>query len=579
MVIVVFFLLSGILSTEVYADSLASVCSNVSNLPGWEKRNINQEDPITKTDCYQQCMQEQGHNEAICTYFCYEEKFENAIRNYTFRDLVEQIEKSNIDEKEKEGILEDIQHLVLRLLRVLLKINFDGVSDDQNLIKIDPSVRYQVINGWEVHSQSGELSEVSGGANLAFDSYKDELFDSAVNEFGVNRVRLEVTPEIEMKRDFFAEFLNGTISLRMYRGTSDHDENDNNDPQVINWRGFTFSSLDYKIEKVVNPLRKRLETNGERLYVNLVTVDVGHNGTHFKDPEEYAEYIEAIFLHLKQKYGWVPDQVEVSLEPTVFETFSGEELGKVLVAAAKRLEVRGFNPDFSAPSETSLCSARDLFTEMITVPDVKKYLKEFSFHGYNCQEILPDLVNLSDKHGIPLAMLEWWDVENNYKVLHTGLKVAKYRAWQQAALAFFASDTYPGSILNLFTIDDVNKSSIKLMKIKPNEPGKYFRHYYKWVRKDATRIGATSNNNNFDPIAFINSDGKHTVIVKASARGNFTISGLPQGRYNLVYTVGDGVTAPIDTNWNNQSIMNISLGQDLKANITGEGVVTIYQKT
>jgi hypothetical protein len=60
----------------------------------------------------------------------------------------------------------------------------------------------------------------------------------------------------------------------------------------------------------------------------------------------------------------------------------------------------------------------------------------------------------------------------------------------------------------------------------------YFRH----VRAGATRIGAgTSAPGWFDPAAFLNTDGRQVVVVKARAAGDLTITGLKPGPYAFSY--------------------------------------------
>lgn len=127
----------------------------------------------------------------------------------------------------------------------------------------------------------------------------------------------------------------------------------------MNPAGFHFSALDSAFARVLLPLKRRLEARGERLFVNL-------NYTAFLDQcpppvyvhgqsAEYAEFVLAAFLHLRYTFGFVPDAVEMILEPdNVTAWRSGTLIGPAIVAAAARLATAGFSPVFVAPSTSDL---------------------------------------------------------------------------------------------------------------------------------------------------------------------------------------------------------------------------------
>ena len=71
---------------------------------------------------------------------------------------------------------------------------------------------------------------------------------------------------------------------------------------------------------------------------------------------------------IDSKYGWVPDAVEVILEPDVASGWNATQVGNCLVAAAKRLESNGYTPDFIAPSNASMSYGLDYFDTIIQVP-------------------------------------------------------------------------------------------------------------------------------------------------------------------------------------------------------------------
>ena len=118
-------------------------------------------------------------------------------------------------------------------------------------VTIDTLARFQIMTGWEAHAQSGE-------SNPQFREFRDPLFDQAVKDVGINRLRVEIRAGAENRVDF-------TLA------TSDSEKcnrwdtvNDNDDPRVINPAGFHFTALDSTIVRVVLAMKQRLEARGER---------------------------------------------------------------------------------------------------------------------------------------------------------------------------------------------------------------------------------------------------------------------------------------------------------------------------
>src|SRR4030095_8437932 len=123
-----------------------------------------------------------------------------------------------------------------------------SVSSEQSIIVLDPTKTYQNIVGWEANAQSGQTNA------LAFSKYKDQLFDQAVNDLGINRVRVEISSGAENPIDYFSQHMNGRIQRNEWKQHLYEIRNDNDDQLLINWKGFQFSELDHTIDNVVLPL-------------------------------------------------------------------------------------------------------------------------------------------------------------------------------------------------------------------------------------------------------------------------------------------------------------------------------------
>ncbi|UCD50250.1 MAG: hypothetical protein JSW27_22315 [Phycisphaerales bacterium] len=423
-------------------------------------------------------------------------------------------------------------------------------------ITIDPTVTYQTITGWEATAWVAEAGDP------ALPLYRDALYDALVNDIGINRVRLEVRSGVENENDNWTAYQNGIIEYQAWRSRRYATINDNADPDTIDWSGFHFSEMDGAIEQVVNPLRALMEARGERLYININYVAfTGQitDGAYLHDnPDEYAEFVLATYLHIRDKYGWVPDAWEILLEPDNVAQWNGRLLGEAIVACAAKLEAHGFDPVFIAPSNTNMGNAISYFDRMMDVPGVLPYLREFSYHRYGGVSIqnLQTIASRARQYGLNTSMLEWWTNGNTYRTLHEDLKVGNNSAWQQAVVRGF------------FDIDDANPNN---PTFAINAKTKFTRQYFKFVRPGAVRIEATSLTEAFDPLAFINQDGRHVVVVECDEAGVFTLGGLPAATYGIKYTTA----SEYDVDLSDQTI---AAGQALVATMPDVGVLTVYAK-
>jgi hypothetical protein len=430
-------------------------------------------------------------------------------------------------------------------------------------ITVDPSETYQTISGWEMVAYALEPE------NPAFENFKDTLFDLAVHDVGINRLRLEIRSGSENTDDNWSGYQNGTIDYQAWRSRRYATVNDNDDPYTINWSGFHFSEVDNAIERIVNPLREVLEADGEKLYVNVNYVAFTSQITDgiyiHNDPAEYAEFVLATYLHLQEKYGWVPDSWEILLEPDNVSQWNGTLLGQAIVATAARLKDAGFEPVFVAPSNTNMGNAITYFDRMVEVPSAVEYLREFSYHRYGgvSQQNLQTIAARAHQFGINTSMLEWWSTSNGYRTLHEDLKVGNNSAWQQGVLAGALN-----SAMALYVIDDSDPANPRIIL---NDPTKFTRQYYRFVRPGALRIEAASQESIFDPLAFINKNGSYVVVVKCDAGGDFSIGGLAAGTYGIKYTTASRYNVDLPD-------QSISTGQAILTGIPAAGVITIYGK-
>lgn len=419
------------------------------------------------------------------------------------------------------------------------------------------------MKGWEATAQAAELF------SAAWPNYKNSLLSQAVNDLGINRVRLEVKSGIENPVDYFTQWRNGQITESAYNAKRYEQVNDNSNAQVRNEAGFKWASLDSTITNVVIPMQTLATARGEKLWVNVNYVDFGAGVGSFKhknSPAEYAEFVLATYQHIQSHHGFVPDSWEIILEPdTASASWANTQVAQCIKAAGQRLADAGYTPRFIAPSVTNAGNAVSYLNEIANTQGSMAYMYEFSYHLYsgNNDTNRTDIWNLAALYGKQTAMLEW--ISADYNTIHADIKTGRTSSWEQFTLAGPISwgadngDRY-------YLIDDGNVSS---PTISMGSRTKLLRQYFKYIRYGAQRIGATSSGGGLDPLAFINLNGKYVVVVKSTAGGTFSVTGLASGNYGIKYSTSSEY---------NIDLPDQNSTTTVTTTIPASGVITIYQR-
>ena len=441
-------------------------------------------------------------------------------------------------------------------------------AQGQARIIVDPSRTFQpiqTITGWEATAFADQDS-------LTFPAYRDRLFDLLVNDLGITRLRLPIRSGAENAQDFWTAQRDGAIPYELWRCARYSTVNDNSDPYAINAAGFQFSEIDNITEKVVLPIRRRVEARGEKFFLNVnyvafttqITASGCPAGLQYihTNAEEYAEFVLATYRHLQMKYGLIPDAWEVILEPDNTSQWRGPQLAAAIVAAGNRLSANRYTPRFIAPSNSSMSNAVSYFDQMIANPAVRPLLLEFSYHRYGgvTAEALQAIGSRRTQYGIQTAMLEC--INAGYQDLHADLTIGGNSSWAQYTIA--GTIDYGGQ----YYVVDPSGAQVRMASRTP-----YLRQYFRFVRPGAVRVSASSSDQaTYDPVAFRNKDGALVVVVKAASSGPIQVDGLAPGLYGIKYTT----RARQDVDLPDTSIQP---GQSLAASIPADGVITIYGKT
>ncbi|MGQ0650069.1 MAG: Ig-like domain-containing protein [Gemmatimonadaceae bacterium] len=437
-----------------------------------------------------------------------------------------------------------------------------------NVIDVNPAITYQTMTGWQAAGQNGWLD-----CNpIAFSKYKTSLYDRLVNELGIERLTTALRSGSENIKDYHPDYVAGTTTLSAYRDTWFAPVNDNADPFVTDSSKFFWGFLDGHVDNAVLPIRQRLAARGEQLYWVLTYVDFlqGQSTKPFlqmKTPDEYAELVTMAFKHLQQKYGFVPNALELVLEPE-HTPYTATEVGRAMVAAVNRLRTHGFTPDILGPSTTSVWNASTWYDGLLQVPGVAGTVKELVYHRYVALSY-PALTAIglrAQRDGVSTSMLE--HIGSDFDDLYEDLTVANASAWMQFSSAFCGKRDNPD---NQGVYYQINQTDPNNPRINITNRAKLFRQLFAYVRRGAVRVGATSGNaTDLLPLAFRNANGKMVAVIRARRGASLSVRGLPAGTYGINFgTAG--------ARWNvNLADQIIESGGAIRTSIPSDGVITIY---
>lgn len=410
-----------------------------------------------------------------------------------------------------------------------------GAANAEVAIKVDTSIRHQTILGWETVPRMWEYDKINNRFDGSWLPMADKLFDTLVNDAGVNRLRLELRSGAENPVDYWGQFERGEISYTEMKAHFYHRINDNADPMVPEPGGFQFSFLDFQVEHIVLPIKQRLEARGETLFLNLNVVDFkgGEGLSDFSlaaSPREYGELIDQAFRHLESRWGLRPDALEIMLEPENTAGWNGKTIGAAAVNAISRLEATGPVPEIILPSVVNAKNAVPYFTQALTVPGLQKHVGAISFHLYggNKDSVVRGIADTARKFGVRAEMLEY--TKGTDAELFRDLTVGNVAAWNLFSIIGNRDpdSTQPG--LSVLLYGDAATGRVGL-----SHQGRVLAPIFRAVRRGAVRIDATVDNSAVEAAAFVNTDGGMVVAMRVpdGSAQDVALSGLTEGSYRL----------------------------------------------
>lgn len=206
------------------------------------------------------------------------------------------------------------------------------------------------------------------------------------------------------------------------------------------------------------------------------------------------------------------------------------------------------------------------FDRMIQNPEVLNYLTDITYHRYSgvSEENLQAIAARANQYKLNTGMLE--HIGSDQEDLHADLKMGMNSSWSQYALAYCYKED---SGAQHYWITDLNSAN---PIVNFGMRSKFLQQYFLFIRPGATRIGITTDNPSFDPLAFINTNGGFVVVTKAGQPGSISVQGLPAGVYEVTYTTKNEYSTSLPD-------ALVQEGSAVIASIPAPGVITVAWKS
>jgi hypothetical protein len=135
--------------------------------------------------------------------------------------------------------------------------------------------------------------------------------------------------------------------------------------------------------------------------------------------------------------------------------------------------------------------------------------------------------------------------------------------WEQFTISF------PGP-------KDDGGAYFKIDRSDPSNPTVYMgkltgllRQYFRYIRPGAVRVEAISSDDRYDPVGFINKNGKWVVVIQTSVTGDVILEGLPRGEYAISFG---------NRNSRKFSEQDVPYANPFVVQFRDGGVLTVFQK-
>ncbi len=425
-------------------------------------------------------------------------------------------------------------------LYTLIGLTFVTLGFAQATLTITPSTTYQTITGW------GE----EGGTNTQYEGVPpylvNQIINESVNVLGLNRLRYEC--------------FQGNAAQSYGMCPSWEMQNDNASPDTLNMNSIDTANVDYYMKNYFVPYKQAVQANGETFsfyvspswYIGGSTGDIPAFLRY--SPGEYSEYLLSNMNYIKNKYGLVPDYVNICNEAGNNNVFSPSLVANMIPTVAQWINKAGYtNTGIQFPECVSPQISWNYIQALSSNTVIWPYIKVLSYHLYGTSD--PYRANIkafAQTKGIITAQTE--QAGQGIADMYQDLTLGGVSAWD-----FYGN----GDFMPINANNTWFSYGAKYWTI-----GQVVRH----VKPGATRIGITSSDTTIQPLSFNNGGQITTVILNmnsASTTQTITLSGLPQGTYGIDQSTGSGTPSSL-------GVITVPASGTTTLTLTAQTVISIY---
>ncbi|MFX0136713.1 MAG: glycoside hydrolase family 30 beta sandwich domain-containing protein [Candidatus Hodarchaeota archaeon] len=406
--------------------------------------------------------------------------------------------------------------LIYKLLWLLPILSFAQNAT----ITIDAGIQYQTIEGLGGWIESGTIRR--GTPQEAYDN--TPLWDMLINDLGLTQFQISFPAAIE-------------------------DQNDNDDPNIINWSAFDPNRISYYPDgnffgegnvdiKVLKALQREALRSGAIInfhmcawgYPAWLTGWLGSGGR-VNDYEELAELVFATIKIYRDQLGIPINIISLINEPGMWMQATPREISDMVVKVKTRFQQEGLDTRIAAP-ETAGSDLIDnyLFNtgDPWILPYAEPYLDVYFYHIYDIIWFgtsgggLGELRNFTQRTGIP----SWQTQACNYKL--AGGDMTKTNTYEEGlylgvhiheVFVEAGSTGFVWWILYAPSYNDPRSEGQILIDVdwgslSPNPSPKYYamKQFSRYIPIGAKRIDVQGGNWDLLVSAYLHHDGTFTLV-------------------------------------------------------------------
>jgi len=406
-------------------------------------------------------------------------------------------------------------------------------------VTLKPETKHQTILGW-----GGTAAKID-----VPDALRQELLDEAVNDLGLTRLRLEPPG-------------GNRAAVRRWEW-----DNDDGDPDSINWAALNTRALDEKADLWIKPFKQRVEANGDpfTLYISPSFFNGGSSGEApawlIHSPGEYAEYALSLILRLKDKHGVTATYYSICNEAGNGNAFSPQVVAAAIKALGPKLEALQLPTRIEFPECVNAGQSWRYIQFARDDEEVWRHVGLVTYHLYGSTAERPQIRDFAHARGIPTGQTEFMGTTINH--LYDDLTEGGCSVWEHYVMAGWGNTTLSGCYVS---------ANHNLTSFSRYPHYWQFRQVMHYVRPGAVRIEAASDDPALRPLAFIR-DGKMTVVLLNTTPPHKTrtvaLKGVPENVYRACYAAGNKPYEEL-------GYKRVRAGQPLTLDVPANAVLTLY---